>query len=610
MHMIVKNLFQILKTYIDGGMLVRHSIRYRIEKRFTGERFHYHEKSLEVIFNNHVNIDVYKGKKIDITLYEELFEHYKKHEYNLLGSGWLCWNKPHNASILWNQDVKSGYVFQSPFFSSSLIENLPKGVDIKMPWELARMYHWSQMAVLACYNKRDEIITKFKNDMLDFMNANPIGIGVNFYCAMEVAIRAVNLLYSYDIFSQLDERKILDECFKKKFENYLWRHSIVIKNNLEYDFINGKSGNHYLADIVGLLWIFSYFRHNVSKKEYEECVIQFEICIVKQFLNTGCNYECSTAYHRLAAELVGIGLIILTQKERNRIIENNKARIVGMVDFLELCIGKDGHIIQIGDNDSGSVIKLFSHYLGNNEDTLHGYWVIELISALIYSDVDINELTFAFVKSYSVESKKFKTEKIAECQFEKNFSIQNLPKLSYYNAYEEHVDGLSNENLNVRANMEFGMAKFFNENVEVYVRLAPNYSKMLTAHAHDDIFHYEIVYNHCRVHEDIGSICYTSDANQRDFFSSGSAHQVPIHEKSIVERIQDFENSIKIEYSQNYIENSKIIIKVKTSNFIHIRKFTIGKENLKIEDWSDQGFTVNNWYGYHSLGYGQITKRG
>ena len=75
-------------------------------------------------------------------------------------------------------------------------------------------------------------------------------------------------------------------------------------------------------------------------------------------------------------------------------------------------------------------------------------------------------------------------------------------------------------------------------------------------------------------------------------------------------RIRDFENSIKIEYSQNYIENSKIIIKVKTSNFIHIRKFTIGKENLKIEDWSDQGFTVNNWYGYHSLGYGQITKRG
>lgn len=607
--MMIKYLFRILKTYINGGMLIRHSIRYRIGKRITGEHCHYHEKNVEVIFNNNANIDVYRRKKIDITSYEKLFEHYKKHEYNLLGSGWLCWNKPHNASILWNQDIKSGYVFQSPFFSSSLIGDLPKGVDIKMPWELARMYHWPQMAVLACCNnKRDEIITKFKNDMLDFMNANPIGVGVNFYCAMEVAIRAVNLLYSYDIFSQLDGRGILDECFKKKFENYLWKHSIVIKNNLEYDFINGKSGNHYLADIVGLLWIFSYFRHNVSKKEYEECVIQFENCIVKQFLNTGCNYECSTAYHRLTAELVGIGLIILTPKERNSIIVNNKTRILGMIDFLDLCIGKDSHIIQIGDNDSGSVIKLFTHYLENTEDTLHGYWVIELISALICPDVDINELTFAFVKSYGVESRGVKTEKIVGCQFEKEFSIQNFSKLRYYNVYEEHIDGLTNENLCVRANREFGLAKFFNENVEVYVRLAPNYSKMLTAHAHDDIFHYEIVYNHCRIHEDVGSILYTSDIDQRNFFSSGSAHQVPIHEKPIVERIQDFENSIKIERVQNYIGNSEAIIEVNTNNFVHIRKFTIGEENIKIEDWSDQRFIVNNWHEYHSLGYGQLTK--
>ncbi|MEZ7879117.1 MAG: hypothetical protein QMC11_02655, partial [Rhodospirillales bacterium] len=68
------------------------------------------------------------------------------------------------------------------------------GVDIKIPWELARLQHLPQLALAYSDQRSQNLVDEFQNQTLDFMSANPPRYGVNWVCTMDVAIRAANLI--------------------------------------------------------------------------------------------------------------------------------------------------------------------------------------------------------------------------------------------------------------------------------------------------------------------------------------------------------------------------------------------------------------------------------
>lgn len=140
---------------------------------------------------------------------------------------------------------------------------------------------------------------------------------------MDVGIRVANMLIAYDIFKQIDCKNILDDKFEQVFSQSVYEHGVHIVNNLEYG--ENLTSNHYLSDIVGLLFVASYLECNDEINTWLGFAVQ-EVTteMRKQFYEDGSNFEASTSYHRLSSELMvfASSLILGLDKEKCEVLQN------------------------------------------------------------------------------------------------------------------------------------------------------------------------------------------------------------------------------------------------------------------------------------------------
>jgi hypothetical protein len=144
-------------------------------------------------------------------------------------------------------------------------------------------------------------LREFENQVLDFIATNPPRFGVNWRCTMDVAIRVSNWLLAYDLFKRSGET--LSAPFEKVFFRSVSEHGKHIFGNLEWHL--KLSTNHYLANIVGLFFVAAYLPISSEVKQwlkfsFKELLLEVE----NQFHKDGSNFEGSTSYHRLSAEMV------------------------------------------------------------------------------------------------------------------------------------------------------------------------------------------------------------------------------------------------------------------------------------------------------------------
>ena len=397
-----------------------------------------HVKSSFKCLYSYINPDMLDVTKIDLKTAYFFLDMYLKHYFDILGSGYvkvsysidppgvegikydmaykICsfdeegeWLnkivlKPHvNYSkmlwkmidknykpINWHIDFKSGFCYTSKVWYKNQPVGVFKGADVKVPWELSRMQQLPRMAVfsLICPDKKNDIISEFKNEVLDFCMANPIRMGINWACTMDAAIRASNMLIAFDILHRIDDLSILDSEFINFFINFIYEHGDFIIHNLEWE--DGRCGNHYLSDICGLLFISAYLERNETTDAWLAFSIQELIyCMDNQFNSDGTNFEGSTSYHRLSGELLTYstaliyGLLKTDKKDAIKVYNYKKVKrllpfsrqkfnfesenffpdeylqklfMSGL--FTKDIIKPNGNIIQIGDNDSGRFFKL------------------------------------------------------------------------------------------------------------------------------------------------------------------------------------------------------------------------------------------------------------
>jgi hypothetical protein len=164
--------------------------------------------------------------------------------------------------IDWHLDFKSGYCWSESTWYQDIRHGHMSGVDIKVPWELARMQHLSQLAwayALAKSGKKgfensEVYVQEFCNQVLDFRATNPPRFGVNWACTMDVAIRVANWLVAYDLFRAYGSE--FSDDFEAEFKKSIYEHGLHIVNNLEWN--PEFRSNHYLSDIIGLLFVAAY----------------------------------------------------------------------------------------------------------------------------------------------------------------------------------------------------------------------------------------------------------------------------------------------------------------------------------------------------------------
>ena len=297
--------------------------------------------------------------------------------------------EPGYRPIDWQLDVKSGYRWrESQWAADTPIGHLP-GVDVKIPWELARMQHLAVLGwahALATQGERGLqparlYFAEFRNQILDFIATNPPRFGVNWRCTMDVAIRAANWVIAHDLFRAFGA--VFDAPFSAALKSSLIDHGRFIVSHLEL-YPEGR-GNHYLADIAGLCFIAAALPRSAETDAWLAFAVQeLQDETTHQFGADGANFEGSTSYHRLSAEMVvfASALILGLSEEKRDAIRNaaptalrthparrlrderrfpdtaHFSRIAAMAAFSRDVTKPGGLVAQIGDNDSGRFLKL------------------------------------------------------------------------------------------------------------------------------------------------------------------------------------------------------------------------------------------------------------
>ncbi|MHB1344383.1 MAG: heparinase II/III domain-containing protein [Thermoleophilia bacterium] len=340
----------------------------------------------------------------------ELCGQYLAHRFDLLGSGWVCVqygmactgvegtryeapnvpadladlvtpaDRPESRRIRrlisegyepidWQRDFKSGWRWSESTWSRDIAYGTRPGVDIKVPWELARLQHLPQMGIAACTGRGapDSLAREFRDQVLDFVAANPPRFGANWVCTMDVAIRVANMLTAYDFFRAAGVA--FDGTFDQVLRRSAFEHGTHIAANLEWS--EDLRSNHYLADICGLLFVAAYLPSSSEVDEWlrfahRELLAEAAL----QFHGDGSNFEASTSYHRLSAEMVlfGTALVAGLPTGKRALLDEDPLpswlfeRIATMAEFSMDATRPDGRIVQFGDNDSGRFLKLSPIY--------------------------------------------------------------------------------------------------------------------------------------------------------------------------------------------------------------------------------------------------------
>ncbi len=307
------------------------------------------------------------------------------------------------SPIDWHLDFKSGYRWSEETWYLNIPKIHKPGVDIKVPWELARMQHLPQLAFAfaaakdgrANFKPPMTYLREFRNQVLDFIATNPPRFGVNWRCTMEVGLRVANWLVAYDLYRAHDAE--FDSEFVAYFSRSIYEHGLHILGNLEWD--PERRRNHYLADVVGLLFAAAYLPGTAETDAWLAFATQELLREVEnQFNPDGSNFEASTSYHRLCAEMVtyATALILglppeklLSLKQYDHRLHKVHPRLkpaplefyslpkseqltpfpswyierLGKMAEFTMHITKPNRCIpQIGDNDNGRFLKLDSVY--------------------------------------------------------------------------------------------------------------------------------------------------------------------------------------------------------------------------------------------------------
>jgi hypothetical protein len=270
------------------------------------------------------------------------------HRWPLLGYGVLEFGE----EIDWLREPVSGVRWPLEYHGDvALVRG--DGSDVRVLWELNRL---GQLLTLgrAYALARDESLTEeFFAQVETWRARNPEGFGPNWACAMEVALRAMNMLAAFQFFRR---SRSLDESRLTSLLSLFDAHGRHVRRNLEYSYI--ARGNHYLSDVAGLLWLGLCLPELEAARGWRAFALRELLReLDAQVLPDGADCEASTGYQRFVTELF-LYSFLLCRANNVEIEERHWSRLRSMIEYVRVYLRPDGRAPLVGDTDGGQVLPL------------------------------------------------------------------------------------------------------------------------------------------------------------------------------------------------------------------------------------------------------------
>ena len=280
------------------------------------------------------------------------------HVFDLLGSGLVGLG----PSIDWHRDFKSGAHWKPNYFKRIQEIELNDSSDIKVPWELSRAYHFVSLGVAYWLTRDEKYAREFLAQSHQWIEQNPPYHGVNWHCAMEVAIRAINWIWGYFLFA---ESPLFDSGERALLASSLAIHGEYIWNNLEFDkrVLAGRyvrhNGNHYISDLVGLIYLGLVLPGHRAAHWLDWALRELDQEMQRQVLADGAHWELSPSYHRLVLELV-LPAVILCSQNQGFVPQTLRCAAEAMAEYTMHYLKPDGSCPLVRDADDGRVCLLYN----------------------------------------------------------------------------------------------------------------------------------------------------------------------------------------------------------------------------------------------------------
>lgn len=484
------------------------------------------------------------------------------HELPLLGLEDCSLGK----SLEWNKDYKSNYIWKNNYYKKIELVNYFNSSDVKIPWEISRFQHLFTLGKAYLLTKDDKYSKEFVEEIEHWIENNPIEYSVNWTCAMEVAIRAMNWIIAYYLFK--DSPKITKE-FWSKFNSTLYYHGIFIMNNLE----NKKhTTNHYLSDLAGLVWLGIYFKNYKHQSNHIKWLNfglnQLENELEIQINNDGTDYETSTSYHRLVTEIYLYTKIFCN---KNSVSVSNKFlyTIEKMLDFIYVIMKEDGKVPMIGDADDGRIFITNDYYCWNRNDFRGVLALGSIISNKNYLDNDLDKYKEELLWIFNIQELK------------KVYEKKKARSLNFSYRYD---DG--------------GYYLLKNKSIYCCIRCGKLSCNGQGGHSHNDQLSFELSYDKEDLFIDPGVFVYTANVDERNLYRSTRMHNTveingleqneiskyklfEMKEQSFGEIVEFTDSSFKGKH-RGYLKKLGVehirTINI-TDNYIHVNDNVINKEN-------------------------------
>lgn len=430
-----------------------------------------------------------------------------------------------HAFIDWHVDFKSGHAWAADCWYKDIAIGHAPGVDVKVPWELGRLHHLTTLALAEALEPDAGWAGVFRDHVLDFLAANPPRFGVNWRCTMDVGIRAANLVLGWSLMQAAGAR--FDEDFTLAFSRSLLDHGRHIMANLE-KYPEGR-GNHYLANVCGLAFVARALPPTPECLGWEafaksELLAELDY----QFLPDGANFEASTCYHRLSAEMAAFAAAVLAGGDAAFPPPGIAERLDAMARFTLGMTKPGGRIAQIGDNDSGRFFKLQPAYdAALAEDDLDHRHLLGCLGGLLGRD-DLKAASGPFALDGWI-ARALAGRALGEAGAVPSRPWPRLDAFPEGGRRIELIPGGSGllDGLECLAWPDFGYWLLRSSRLWLGIRCGAIGQHGRGGHAHNDQLAVELCLDGVEWIADPGTFVYTPHPAERDRYRSARAHFVP-----------------------------------------------------------------------------------
>ncbi|WP_404459789.1 alginate lyase family protein [Sutcliffiella horikoshii] len=370
--MVLKNLLISDKCALEKIRIIRYRLRKKryMQKKmvkknskvtkyhyFTENLFFFNEKSIQTYCDNYKHAIISESDRI------------LGNEYRDISGGYIKIGE----RVDWNKDYIFDHKWELKHYSRYILKDKKVSTDVKHVWELSRFYHLVVLAQAYQITNNEDYVEKIIDDVFTWSEQNPINNSVNWTVSMEVSIRVVNLIQALSLVRKSNS---FNKEMRIKLNELIYMHGVYVWNNLEKGL---STNNHYLSNLVGLIWIGVYFKgsklihfNNISKKYLKFAFNQLIYELQYQINDDGFSYEDSVSYHGLNTEMILLTLNILEKNNISYPIEL-KMTATRMVEALQKLLINQKHIPLIGDVDNGRLI--ICNLLSNSDKTNFSYLI-------------------------------------------------------------------------------------------------------------------------------------------------------------------------------------------------------------------------------------------